>query len=228
MAPSLQGWEIAATLLPAKEVSGDFYDFLQLPDDRIALVIADVTNKGMGAALFMALSRTLVRTYAMQHPQDPHLVLQDANRRILADTHGGPYVTLLFAVIDPANGDLRYASAGHPPGYILRESAASELDVLPRTGPPLGAYEEAIWESGNLTLTPGDMLLLYTDGIPEAQNAAREFFGAEQLEDAILENRNQPVGIAVQSLLNRVQQFAGEASRSDDITVIGLVRDRTG
>jgi NarL family two-component system response regulator LiaR len=228
MAPSLQGWEIAATLLPAKEVSGDFYDFLQLPDDRIALVIADVTNKGMGAALFMALSRTLVRTYAMQHPQDPHLVLQDVNRRILADTHGGPYVTLLFAVIDPANGDLRYASAGHPPGYILRESAASELDVLPRTGPPLGAYEEAIWGSGNLTLTPGDMLLLYTDGIPEAQNAAREFFGAEQLEDAILENRNQPVGIAVQSLLNRVQQFAGEASRSDDITVIGLVRDRTG
>lgn len=226
--PSLQGWEITANLLPAREISGDFYDFVQLPDDRIALVIADVTNKGMGAALFMALSRTLVRTYAMQHPQDPHLVLQDVNRRILADTHGGPYVTLLYVVIDPANGNLKYASAGHPPGYVLRYSAANELDDLPRTGPPLGAYEEATWESGDLTLAPGDVLLLYTDGIPEAQNAAREFFGAEQLEAAVLENRNRPVGIAVQSLLNRVQQFAGDASRSDDITVIGVARDRTG
>ncbi len=226
--PSLQGWEIAANLLPAREISGDFYDFVQLPDGQIALVIADVTNKGMGAALFMALSRTLVRTYAMQHPQDPHLVLRDVNRRILDDTHGGPYVTLLYVVIDPANGDLKYASAGHPPGYVLRDSAASELDDLPRTGPPLGAYEEATWESGNLTLAPGDVLLLYTDGIPEAQNAAREFFGAEQLEAAVLENRNRPVGIAVQSLLNRVQRFAGDAPRSDDITVIGVARDRTG
>ncbi len=227
-APSLQGWEIAANLQPAREISGDFYDFVQLPDDRMALVIADVTNKGMGAALFMALSRTLIRTYAMRHPQDPHLVLQDVNRRILTDTHGGPYVTLLYVVIDPANGDLKYASAGHPPGYVLRDSAASELEMLPRTGPPLGAYEEATWESGNLTLAPGDVLLLYTDGIPEAQNASREFFGTEQLEGVVLENRDQPVGIVVQNLFNRVQQFAGEASRSDDITMIGIARDRTG
>jgi len=227
-APSVSGWEIAANLQPAREISGDFYDFVQLSDDRMALVIADVTNKGMGAALFMALSRTLVRTYAVQHPKDPHLVLEAVNRRILADTRGGPYVTLLYVVIDLSSGDLKYASAGHPPGYVLRDSAASELEVFPRTGPPLGAYEEATWESGDLTLAPGDLLLLYTDGIPEAQNTAREFFGVERLEGAVLENRRRPVGIAIQSLLNRVQEFAGEASRSDDITVIGVARDRTG
>lgn len=224
--PNVHGWKIAATLLPAREVSGDFYDFIQLPDDRIGVVVADVTNKGMGAALFMALSRTLVRTYALAHPQDPHLVLQDVNRRILTDTHGGPYVTLLFVLIDPEGGDLKFANAGHPPGYLLRESATSDIDELPRTGPPLGAYEEATWEAGICTIAPGDKLLLYTDGIPEAQNPEQEFFGAEQLRSTVVENRNLPVGTAVQSLLDRVQRFTGEASRSDDITVIALARDR--
>ncbi|MFQ5932370.1 MAG: SpoIIE family protein phosphatase, partial [Nitrospiraceae bacterium] len=144
--PSVPGWEIAAALLPAKEISGDFYDFVLLPRGRIGLVIADVTNKGMGAALFMALSRTLIRTYALEYPQDPHLILQAVNRRILTDTHGGPYVTLLYAVFDPEDGDLKYSNAGHPPGYLLRGATSPEFDTLPRTGPPLGAYEEAEWE----------------------------------------------------------------------------------
>jgi NarL family two-component system response regulator LiaR len=226
--PNIRGWQIAAQLLPARDVSGDFYDFVSLPDDRIGVVIADVTNKGMGAALFMALSRTLIRTYSLEHPHDPHLVLEAVNRRILADTHGGPYVTLFFAVLDPANGGLSYSNAGHPPAYLSRDLAADELELLPQTGPPLGAYEEAEWEAKKLAIAPGDKLLLYTDGIPEAQNGDRDFYGAEQLEAAIMETRNRPVSITIQALLDRVQQFAGEASRPDDITVIAIARDRTG
>jgi sigma-B regulation protein RsbU (phosphoserine phosphatase) len=207
-------------------VSGDFYDFLKLPDDRLGIVIADVTNKGMGAALFMALSRTLIRTYSMEHPQEPHLVLQAVNHRILADTHGGPYVTLFFAVLDPTSGSLSFANAGHPPGYLWRDSSENELVLLPRTGPPLGAYDEAEWDSETLLINPGDKLLLYTDGIPEAQNMDRDFYGAEQLEATVLENRNRTAATTVQDVLDRVQQFAGEASRSDDITVIAFARDQ--
>jgi NarL family two-component system response regulator LiaR len=226
--PKPSGWDMAATLLPAREVSGDFYDFVQLPEDRVGIVIADVTDKGMGAALFMALSRTLIRTYSMEHPQDPHLVLQAVNHRILADTHGGPYVTLFYGVLDPASGILGYANAGHPPGYLWRDSSETELVVLPRTGPPLGAYDEAEWDSESLQIGRGDKLLLYTDGIPEAQNSDRDFYGVERLEAAVLENRSRLAAFAVQDLLDRVQHFAGEASRSDDITMIALARDQTG
>ncbi len=222
--PAMNGWELFAKLLPAREVSGDFYDFVELPDDRIGLVIADVTNKGMGAALFMALSRTLIRTYSIEYPQEPHLVLKAVNHRILTDTHGGPYVTLFYAILDPAKGTLTYSNAGHPPGYLWRESAEAELQQLQRTGPPLGAYDEAEWDLEQVGIGSGDKLLLYTDGIPEAQNASRDFFGSEQLEAALLENGNSSVETTVDDVLVRVKAFAGEAQRSDDITIVALAR----
>ena len=222
--PEISGWEIAATLLPAKEISGDFYDFIHLPDGMLALVIADVTNHGMGAALFMALSRTLIRTYAVEYPLDPWLVLEAVNQRILADTHGGPYVTVLYALLDPANGKVKYSSAGHPPAFHILRSGEKRFEALPRTGPPLGAYEDATWESSELILTPGDKLLLYTDGIPDAHNAEREFFGADQLEQTVLEIRDKSAPLAVQTILDRVQAFVNESNPSDDISTIALAR----
>ena len=223
--PKIPGWEIAASLLPAKEISGDFYDFILLPDDLIGFVIADVTNHGMGAALFMALSRTLIRTYSMEYPLDPWLVLEAVNQRILADTHGGPYVTVLYALLDPKSGNIKYSSAGHPPAFHLKSAGKAELGTLPRTGPPLGAYADATWESGDVSLAPGEKLLLYTDGVPEAQNGDREFFGSEQLQEAVLSAQSEPVAMVVQEILSRVQNFVGESDPSDDISILALARN---
>jgi NarL family two-component system response regulator LiaR len=220
-APAVEGWEFTARLLSAKETSGDFYDFIQLSEQQLAIVIADVTNKGMGAALFMALARTLIRTYAAQYPADPGEVLRSVNQRILSDTHGGPYVTLFYGVLNLNAGEMRFSSAGHPPGYLLHEL---ELEPLPRTGPPLGAYLEGTWEVVSTSIGEGDKMLLYTDGVSEAQNATREFFGEERLEKVLSTRADGSAHELAESVLSEVAGFVGTAPRSDDISLIAVQR----
>ncbi|MCK4897910.1 MAG: SpoIIE family protein phosphatase, partial [Anaerolineales bacterium] len=130
--PLVNGWQLAAYWRPARETSGDFYDFIEFPDGRIGLVLADVTDKGMGAALYMALSRTLLRTYATEYLMRPDMVLRMVNQRILADTHGGLFITLFYGVLDPANGMLVYCNAGHHPPFMVRAEPETSTDLLTR------------------------------------------------------------------------------------------------
>ena len=221
--PQIPGWDLAIAFDPAHETSGDFYDFIPLPDGKWGLVIADVTDKGTSAALFMALSRSLLRTFATQYAAEPERALAETNRRILADSHGGLFVTLFYGVLDPAAGTLRYCNAGHNPACLFRV-LAGEVVELRRTGIPLGVFDETDWKQETTIIKPGDTLVLYTDGVTEAQNAQMQSFGEEQLLASARAHLGKSAGKLRDALLEDIHKFVGDAPKSDDITLMVIVR----
>jgi hypothetical protein len=224
-APEVPGWQMAAVLRPAREVSGDFYDFIPLPGGRLGLVIADVADKGMGAALYMALSRTLVRTYAADYPDRPDLALQAANDRILADTQADLFVTIFYGILDPAESTLTYCNAGHHPPYLLSGRDADGATGLPGRGIALGVVEDTRWDHRRVHLQEGTALLFYTDGVLDAQNAAQEPFGSERMLDGALAGFGGSAIDLQSGLLSRLQQFVGDAPQFDDITLLTVVHN---
>ncbi|MFL5801915.1 MAG: PP2C family protein-serine/threonine phosphatase [Roseiflexaceae bacterium] len=225
--PQVDGWQFAVTLKPARETSGDFYDLLAMPGERVALLVADVTDKGIGAALFMALSRTLIRTYAFEHPTDPAAVFRATNQRILSDSHSGMFVTVFYGILDPASGYLTYCNAGHNPPYLLSADSNAAPPGLRNTGLPLGILAEADWETKTVEIAPGGMLVLYTDGVNEAHDEHSTMFGTERLLAAIRDQGHGSASAARDALLSTVEQFMGTAPQYDDITVMIVTRDGT-
>ncbi len=223
--PVIPGWDVAARLEPARETSGDFYDFIPLSNNKWGLVIADVSDKGIGAALFMALSSTLIRTYATRYPTLPGVAMSSVSERILGDTRGSMFVTAFYAVLEPQTGRLIYANGGHPPGYIISPGKSKDpIQRLRPTGMALGVSEGAQWKQKIERLMPGDILILYTDGITEAQNHHGQFFGEDQLLDVVLENRNAGSGQILDAVLTEVHRFVGREPRQDDIALIVIRR----
>ena len=229
--PDLPGWQLGAALQPARETSGDFYDVISLPHQRLGIVMADVADKGVGAALYMALSRTLIRTYASEYPSRPDLVFAATNQRMLADTRAGLFVTAFYGILDPSTGDLVYANAGHNPPFLLRAQDRDASQSLFKTGMALGAVEDASWELGQTRIGPHDVLILYTDGLTDAENGDGEFFGARRLHNFLREaiprqvsHRN--LALVIQdSLFSEVRSFMGETLQYDDMTLMILVRE---
>ena len=224
-APDLPGWQISATWKPARETSGDFYDFVPLPNGLIGIVIADVVDKGMGAALLMALSRTLIRSYAMEFPNHPGHLLQVTNQRILTDIDAGLFVTLFYGVLDPSNGKLTYSNAGHPPPYIFTPEGNPNMSRLSRSGIPLGISGDANWTQDSLEISSGDMVLLYTDGVLETQNPRGEFLGEEGMLKIIQTQMGFSTRAVQDTLLSGVYNFASTNPQVDDITLMILMRD---
>ncbi len=223
--PEMPGWQLAVALEPARETSGDFYDIIPLENGRFGLVVADVADKGIGPALYMALSRTLIRTYADQFADEPHRVLWAANRRILNDTVNDLFVTVFYGVLDPQSGRLVYCNAGHNPPMLLQPQNGSKPLFLTRTAIPLGILPDAQWRSGEVMITPGDVLVAYTDGITEAQDERAEFFGEKRLHAVVRDNIGRSADIIESKLLSAVYEFAGDVPQYDDITLMVLVRD---
>lgn len=223
--PRLEGWDLAVEFNPARQTSGDFYDFILLPDGKLGIIVADVSDKGAGAALFMTLSRTVLRTYIRLLPDDPGLALQEANARILADSHSGMFVTVFYGVLDPASGQLRYVNAGHNPPYLFRPAFEEPFEVLIRTGMPLGVLEDAVWAADEVALAEKDMLVIYTDGVTDAQSPEGEFFGTGRFREAIA--RAYTIPDARQSLASicaTIDQFTASAPPYDDMIVLTLRR----
>jgi serine phosphatase RsbU (regulator of sigma subunit) len=223
--PQLPGWDVAVLLEPAHETSGDFYDFLTLPDGNQGMVIADVTDKGTSAALFMALSRSLWRTFAINHPVEPEKVMAETNQRIVEDTHGGLYITLLYGILNPQKAEFTYCSAGHHPALLMRAKDGS-VEELERTGIPLGVMEEATWKREMVSIEPGDALVLYTDGITDAENTSEEFYGLERLREVLSRQGGKKAEEIRDALREEVRHWVGKAAQFDDITLMVLVREK--
>jgi sigma-B regulation protein RsbU (phosphoserine phosphatase) len=250
--PQLAGWEIAARFQPARQVAGDFYDVFPLVQNRrLGLVIGDVCGKGVGAALFMTLFRTLIRAFTQQHytlrwtdvlseerpaqqsrsgrpvlPSTGTSALKNAielTNNYVANTHGrtSMFATLFFGVLDPSDGTLLYVNGGHE--YPLLVNSAGVKEELAATGPLVGLFAATRFEIRSTCIEPGDTLVAFTDGVTEARNAQGEFFERERLY-ALLE---RPVSTAA-DLLDRiqasVQEHTGGADPSDDITLLAVRR----
>lgn len=223
--PVLPGWGLAVALKSAGETSGDYYDYITLPAGKIGLLIADVTDKGTSAALFMALSRSLWRTFAVDYPDNPEKTMEETNRRILADTHGGLFITLFYGILDPQNGEFSYCSAGHHPAYLVR-SRDESVEELGRTGIPLGVLEETSWSRASVNLEPGDTLVLYTDGMTDALNSNEQFYSQERLLEAVRRYSGKPAKEMHEAMLAEVRNWIGDTQQFDDITLMVITREK--
>jgi serine phosphatase RsbU (regulator of sigma subunit) len=238
--PRHPDWEIATRFQPAREVSGDFYDVFDLPGGMLGLVIADVCDKGVGSALYMALIRSLIRVYAEQKlagaltlgaaaaekrtdPADLGLEAVQLTNTYLARHHGeeGMFATLFFGVLDPDSGRVHYINGGHEPLFLV--GAGGIKSELPPTGPAVGAMEGLDFAIGQLQMAPGDLLLGFTDGVTEARNAADELFTRQRLRDLL----SRPAGSAremLERIGDQLKRFIGNAPPLDDVTLLAVQR----
>lgn len=217
--PEITGWQVAAYYQPARAVGGDFYDFRTLPDGRLAIVIGDVTDKGVPAALVMATTRTLLRA-ASERLVSPGAVLERVNDLLHPDIPARMFVTCLYAVLDPATGHLLYANAGHDLPYRTGPGGVEELRAR---GMPLGLLPGMGYEEKEVTLAPGDTLLLYSDGLVEAHDPQREMYGFPKLRDELA---GFDRGDLIAYLLETLADFTGPGwEQEDDVTLVTLRYD---
>jgi phosphoserine phosphatase RsbU/P len=220
-----QNFDLHAELLPAHEISGDFYDYFDLGANRLAIAVADVCGKGMPAALFMSMVRALLRNFA-ERSGDPGIILRDLNNTLTRQNPKCQFVSLSFCVFDPASRTLEVSSAGHPPPFMRRQEGLVEAVAVPQ-GPLLGFADRAEpYPQLHLQMQPGELLLLYTDGVTEAPNAAQLMFGPNRLKTAL---GRSPLPDRLSQwtamLHQEIQGFTGSRSQEDDIT-LALLRVR--
>jgi len=217
--PELSGWQVAAYYRPAREVGGDFYDVIPLPDDRIGFVIGDVTDKGVPAALVMAATRSVLRASA-QRLVDPGVVLERVNEHLCPDMPEKMFVTCLYGVLEPASGRFRFADAGHDLPYVKTADGSVELRAR---GMPLGLMPGMAYEEKETVLAPGDSLLLHSDGVVEAHDPQGAMFGFPRLKEAVA--RYPGGGELIDRVLSDLRGHTGaDAEQEDDITMVTLAR----
>lgn len=218
--PSVTSFDLYAKTTPARVMGGDFYDFFQLDDDRIGVVVADVSGKGVPAAFFMAVSRTLVQKLVQTHP-GPGQVLALANDAICAENPLELFVTLFYGVLDTRSGRFRYANGGHNAPFRLNGQGGGEW-LETTEGMALGVFEGQIYAEKEILLSPGDTLVLFTDGVTEAFNSAQEEFGEARLVDVVKHAPTLSAQQLTEIILDGVQHFTSGAEASDDITCLVL------
>lgn len=222
--PQVPGWEFATYYQAAQQVGGDFYDVLILPHEphRVGLVIADVTGKGVPAALMMAFSRAILRAEASTHSA-PHVVLEHTNDWIRQGRPAHLFVSTFYATLDTQTGELRYASGGHD-RPLWRRHATGECVKLTARGSLLGAFDDIAAEERQIDLAPGDSVLCYTDGVTEAMDEARNLFGEERLHAVLLANPEATAAQIVDAVVKAVTDFANGSPLSDDLTLLVIKR----
>ena len=218
--PERQEFEVYATMNPAKEVGGDFYDFFLVDDDHLAVVIADVSGKGVPAALFMVIAKTLIKNHA-QNRESPGSVFTQTNEQLCEGNDAGLFVTAWMGVLEITTGKFVYVNAGHNPPLLKRAGGQYEW-LKSRPGFVLAGMEGIRYRENTLELMPGDTLYLYTDGVTEATSSAQELYGEERLQAALNEASELPVSQLLPRIKNCIDTFVGDAEQFDDITMLGL------
>jgi len=216
--PEVPGWQISAFWRSAREVGGDFYDFIPLPRDHEGLVIADVADKGVPAALFMAVTRTLTRAASIHSHRTPAEVLMRLNEMIIADARSDLFVTVFFADLSPV-GRVISANAGHNPPLVVR-AATGEVEYLTPHGMALGVMPEVTLHNQQIKLENGDVLVLYTDGVTDALDARGSEFGLERLERCIVTHHHQTSEEIVTAIQKAINEFVGDEPPFDDLTLV--------
>jgi serine phosphatase RsbU (regulator of sigma subunit)/anti-sigma regulatory factor (Ser/Thr protein kinase) len=221
--PDLPGWQIAAYYRPAREVGGDFYDVIPLSDGRVALVVGDVTDKGVPAALVMSATRSVLRSSA-QRLIEPGVVLERVNELLCPDMPAKMFVTCLYGVLDPGTGHLRFANAGHDLPYVKTADGVVELRAR---GMPLGLMPGMVYEEKETVLAPGESVLLHSDGIVEAHDPDRGMFGFPRLKETVAHTVGGQA--LIDCVIAELDAFTGHgAEQEDDITMVTLERSAGG
>ena len=221
--PTLQGWQISPFYQPAREVGGDFYDFFELPNGRLGIVVGDATGKGVPAALVMASARSMLRAVA-QNSESPGDVLRRVNDTLVTDIPPNMFVTCFYAILDPNSGSLTYANAGHDLPYVHQGDSAEELRAR---GMPLGLMPQMSYEEKEIVFEAGEAALLYSDGLVEAHDPKGEMFGFPRLRALVAEHGAEESSLG-DFLLEELYTFVGEGwEQEDDITLLTLRRSAT-
>lgn len=217
------GVKIQASMHPAKEVGGDFYDFFLLDENRIGIVVGDVAGKGVPASMFMAVTRTVIRATARQVEYGPGECLRVVNDTLVEATGGDMFVTVFYGVYDVRDGSFVYANGGHnSPVLVTRDG----VERIPLTGGvALAMFDGLTYEEGLVTVPPGCKLFLYTDGVPESANVTEEEYGYERMEEILRQSADRSTGDTLVLMLRSIEEFAGEAAQFDDITMVVLDRN---
>lgn len=216
--------ELYARLDPAKEVSGDLYDFFSVEPGKTCFVVGDVSGKGVAAGLFMAVTRTLIRATAIPG-RAPLEILQRVNAQLCAENQANLFVTMILGIVETGTGRMVYGQGGHNPPILVRSDGDPVYE--PSGGMPLGVFEDAKFGERTLELKAGETLLVYTDGVTEAMNPQRELFGEERLKEAVRGQAKLSAGKLAERVVQQVAQFARGAEPSDDITLLAL-KHRSG
>src|SRR3712207_1965826 len=218
--PELPGYDVAAHYRPAREVGGDFYDFIDLEDGRLGFVVGDATGHGVPAALMMANTQSVLRAVAKRGGSEPGRILAEVNEVLRTYIPPGMFVTCFYGLLDPESGSFRYANAGHNLPYCRQEGTAIELRA---TGMPLGLMPGMSYEQKEITLKPGESVLLYSDGLVEAHDPRREMFGLLRMQGLVGTHPGGPT--LIDSLLAELEHFTGEEwEQEDDITLVTVKR----
>jgi phosphoserine phosphatase RsbU/P len=217
--PEEPNFDIYASMVAAKEVGGDFYDFFLIDKNRLGFVIGDVSGKGISAALFMAVSRTLIRATGLKGDSVSEC-MGYVNNLLCKESVSSMFVTVFYGILNTQTGEVDYVNAGHNPPYLLSKNGISKVEMT--DGLALGVLDDFSFESKKLQLKKGDQLLLYTDGVVEAIDLEENAYGEEKFENFLQENLKHPVETIIKKSFADVNDFVNGAPQSDDITLLGI------
>jgi serine phosphatase RsbU (regulator of sigma subunit) len=218
--PDKPGIDLYGMLRPALEVGGDLYDFFLLDDDHLCFVVGDVSDKGVHAALFMAMTRSAFKISAMAHPESIDLTFKIVNRFLCENNDSQMFVTMLGGILNLRTGRIQYTDGGHEPPFIMRADGSVEM-VEKKAGMALAFLDDFPFSTGEIQLQTGDTLLLYTDGVNEAMNIDNKLFTAGRIQETLASLRpGEPAEVVAKAVIQNVAEFVGEAPQSDDITIL--------